>query len=98
MNLIGQKENKKKLTTDDGDLDLSVVHDILDCVWSERLVEGDRDEVVVVTDHLRDEPFRTVERPDTKGPTVQLGVAEDSLVDVHDTASKGVDALVDLAV
>lgn len=85
-------------TTDDSDLDLGVVHNILDSVWPEGLIEGHRDKIVVVADHLRDEPLRAVKRPDTKGPAVQLGVAEDGLVDLHDTASKSIDTLIDLTV
>ena len=98
----GLKKRKKikfgDFTTADNNLHFGVVHDILDSIGSESLVEGDGDEIVVVADHLRDEPFRTVERPDAEGPPVQLGVAEDCLIEVHNTRTKGINSLVDLAV
>ena len=75
-----------------------MVHDILDSIRSEGLVEGDGHEVEVVADHLGDKPLGAVERPDAEGPAVELGAAEDGVVEVHHAASKGVDALVDLAV
>jgi hypothetical protein len=75
-----------------------MVHDVLYSIWSEGFVKGDGDKVVVVADHLRDVPFRAVKRPDTKRPPVQLRVAKDIFVDVHDSAPKGIDTLVNLTV
>lgn len=75
-----------------------MVHDILNSIRSKSLIKRHRDQVEVVTRHLGDEPLGTGQGPDTDRPAVQLSRAHDGAVEVHQSRSKGIDALVDLTV
>jgi len=68
----------------------------LDTCCKCRLTNGGR--TLRVTTHLSDEPLGATMGPNTKRPSVELLVSENDLVQVHDTASESIDALVDLAV
>lgn len=81
------------------DMNLGMVDHIFDGVWSKGLIERDRDQVVVVATHLGDTPFRPIGGPDTERPTMQLLIStQDSLVQVHQSGSKGIHTFVDLSI
>lgn len=75
-----------------------MVDNVLDSIGTQGIIERNRDQIVGVAAHLGNEPLGATVRPDTERPAVELLVAQDNLVQVHDSASKGIDALVDLAV
>lgn len=87
-----------RLTRADDDGDLGMVHDILNSIRSQSLIKRHRNQVEVVTRHLGNEPLGTGQGPDTDRPAVQLSRAHDGTVEVHQSRSKGIDALVDLTV
>lgn len=85
-------------TAGDDNLDVGMVDNVLDSVSTQGIIQRNRDQVVGVATHLSNEPLGATVRPDTKRPAIELLIAQDDLVQVHNTASKGIDALVDLAV
>lgn len=75
-----------------------MIHNILDGIRTKGLVESNGDEVKVVARHLGNKPLGARQGPDTDRPAVELGVTHDGAVEVHQSGTKGVDALVDLTV
>lgn len=84
------------LTAGDNDLYVCVVNNVLDRIRTKGIVQRNRNQVVAVAAHLRNEPLGATVRPDTERPSVQLLVAQDHLVQVHDTTAKRIHTLIDL--
>lgn len=95
-----QAKNKNgcSLTAGDDNLDVGMVDNVLDSIGTQGIIKRNRDQIVGVAAHLGNEPLRATVRPDTERPAVELLVAQDNLVQVHNSASKGINTLVDLTV